>query len=167
MWTDIPGPFLGNCSVNTFPLLGSRFLTMQQLGYNAIAVFSLLSVLRSYKREDPCGGGVEYLDRDPASRRRRRKWKSQICFIKILPTCPMFKVLSNSKRAFTSIQYKRQTCPLVRKGAPEKQDRNCQKVVNIWSWAPNGARPQDLLIYWQSVAMWLWLWLWLDSLVNW
>jgi hypothetical protein len=26
---------------------------------------------------DPCGGGVEYLHRDPASRRRRRKGKSQ------------------------------------------------------------------------------------------
>jgi hypothetical protein len=25
-----------------------------------------------------CGGGVEYLHRDPASRRRRRKGKSQI-----------------------------------------------------------------------------------------
>jgi hypothetical protein len=26
----------------------------------------------------PCGGGVEYLHRDPASRRRRRKGMSQI-----------------------------------------------------------------------------------------
>jgi hypothetical protein len=26
---------------------------------------------------DPCGGGVEYLHRDPASRRRRRNGKSQ------------------------------------------------------------------------------------------
>jgi hypothetical protein len=26
---------------------------------------------------DPCGGGVEYLHRDPASRRRRLKGKSQ------------------------------------------------------------------------------------------
>jgi hypothetical protein len=26
----------------------------------------------------PCGGGVEYLHRDPASRKRRRKGKSQI-----------------------------------------------------------------------------------------
>jgi hypothetical protein len=23
--------------------------------------------------------------------------------------------------------------PLVREGAPEKQDRNCQRVINIWS----------------------------------
>jgi hypothetical protein len=26
----------------------------------------------------PCGGGIEYLHRDPASRRRRRKGKSQM-----------------------------------------------------------------------------------------
>jgi hypothetical protein len=33
-WADIPEPFLGNGLVNTFPLLGSRFLIMQQLDYN-------------------------------------------------------------------------------------------------------------------------------------
>jgi hypothetical protein len=27
--------------------------------------------------------------------------------------------------------YKRQTRPLVREGAPQKQDRNCQTVINI------------------------------------
>jgi hypothetical protein len=32
-WSDIPGPFLGNGSVNTFPLLGSGFLIMQHLDY--------------------------------------------------------------------------------------------------------------------------------------
>jgi hypothetical protein len=31
--------------------------------------------------------------------------------------------------------------------------------MNIWSWAPDGARHQDLLIDWPSFAMWLWLWL--------
>jgi hypothetical protein len=34
-WADILGPFLGNGSVSTFPLLGSRFLIMQQLDYNS------------------------------------------------------------------------------------------------------------------------------------
>jgi hypothetical protein len=33
-WADKPGPFLGKGSVNTFPLLGSRFVIMQQLDYN-------------------------------------------------------------------------------------------------------------------------------------
>jgi hypothetical protein len=59
--------------------------------------------------------------------------------------------------------YKRQTRPLVREGAPQKQDRNCQTVINIWSWVLDGARHQDLLTDWPSVAMWLWLWLWLPT----
>jgi hypothetical protein len=41
----------------------------------------------------------------------------------------------------------------------KKQDRNCQTVTNIWSWAPNGAWHQDWLTDWSSVALWLWLWL--------
>jgi hypothetical protein len=49
-WADIPGPFLGNGSVNTFPLLGNRFLIMQQLDYNSgRAVFSAWFALRGYK----------------------------------------------------------------------------------------------------------------------
>jgi hypothetical protein len=53
--------------------------------------------------------------------------------------------------------YKRQTRRFVREGALQKQDRNCQRVINIWPWAPDGARRQDLLIDWPSVAMGLWL----------
>jgi hypothetical protein len=30
---------------------------------------------------------------------------------------------------------KRQTRPLVREGAPERQDRDCQRVTNTLSWA--------------------------------
>jgi hypothetical protein len=36
-------------------------------------VFSTRSVQRGYKEDNPCGGGVEYLHRDLASRKRRRK----------------------------------------------------------------------------------------------
>jgi hypothetical protein len=32
--------------------------------------------------------------------------------------------------------YKRQTRPLVREGAPEKHDLNCQRVINIWGSTP-------------------------------
>jgi hypothetical protein len=38
----------------------------------------LCSALGQFGRRLPCGGGFEYLHRDPASRRRRRKGKSQI-----------------------------------------------------------------------------------------
>jgi hypothetical protein len=44
--------------------------------------------------------------------------------------------------------YKRQTRPLVREGTPQKQDRNCQIVIYIWSWAPDGVWHQDLLTDW-------------------
>jgi hypothetical protein len=57
--------------------------------------------------------------------------------------------------ARTSSIYKRQTHPLVREGALGKQVRNCLRIINIWSWAPDGARHKDLLIDWPSVAMWL------------
>jgi hypothetical protein len=50
---------------------------------------------------------------------------------------------------------KRQTRPLVREGAPQKQDRKCQTIINILPWAPDGARHQDLLTDRPSVAMWL------------
>jgi hypothetical protein len=53
--------------------------------------------------------------------------------------------------------YKKQTSPLVREGAAQKQASNCQRVINIRSWAPDGARHQDLLSDWPSVAKWLWL----------
>jgi hypothetical protein len=41
--------------------------------------------------------------------------------------------------------YKRQTCPPFREGAPQKQDRKCETIINILSWAPDEARHQDLL----------------------
>jgi hypothetical protein len=31
------------------------------------------------------------------------------------------------------------------RGRPTKQDRKCQAVINMWLWAPDGARHQDLL----------------------
>jgi hypothetical protein len=50
-WEDVPGPFLNNSLVNTFPLLGSTLLIMQQLDYNSgRTVFSMWSVPRCYKQ---------------------------------------------------------------------------------------------------------------------
>jgi hypothetical protein len=75
------GPFVGIGSVNTFPLLGSRCL----LDYNNGNRLFLRGVCRDIVSKgqsqliiNPCGGGVEYLRRDPASRKRRRKGTSQI-----------------------------------------------------------------------------------------
>jgi hypothetical protein len=97
-----------------------------------------------------CEGGLEYLHRDPASRRRRRKGMSQTWDSKIWSRVLRDSDPRKNTLARTNSIYKRQTGPLVREGAPEKQDCNCQRVINIWSH-------QDLLIDWPSVAMWLWL----------
>jgi hypothetical protein len=43
--------------------------------------------------------------------------------------------------------------PLVREGAPRRQNYNCLTVTKIWSWAPDGAWHQD----WPSVVIWFWL----------
>jgi hypothetical protein len=50
-WLCKQRPFLGNGSVNTFRLLGSRFLIMQQLDYNnGTGMFSMWSVPRCCKQ---------------------------------------------------------------------------------------------------------------------
>jgi hypothetical protein len=104
----------------------------------------------------PCRGGVEYLHRDPASRRRWRKGKSQIWDNKIWSRVPRDSDHRTTTLARASSIYKRQTRPLVREGTQQKEKyRNRQRVMKIWPWAPDGARHQDLLIDWPSVAMWL------------
>jgi hypothetical protein len=92
----------------------------------------------------PCGGGVEYLHCDPASRRRRRKGKSRVWDSKIWSRVPRDSDLRKTALARASSIHKRQTRPLVREGAPQKQDRKCQTIKNIWSWAPNGGSTPKL-----------------------
>jgi hypothetical protein len=106
----------------------------------------------------PCGGGFEYLYRDPVSCRRRWKGKSQIWDSKIWSRVPRTSDPRKTTLSRASSIYKRQTHSLVREGAPQKLDRNYQRVINIWSWTSDRAWHRDLLIGWPSVAMWLWLW---------
>jgi hypothetical protein len=110
-------------------------------------------------KSHPCGGGFKYLHRDLTSSRRRQKRKYKIWESKIWSGVPRDLHPRKITLARTISVYKRQTHTLVREGAPQKQDRNCQTLTNIWSWAPDGVRHQDLLIDWPSVAMWHWLWL--------
>jgi hypothetical protein len=93
-------------------------------------VFSMWFMPKCYKqgslkqRDSPlCGGGVEYLHRDPASHRRRRKGKSQIWDSKIRSRFP-------------------------RDSDPIKKDRPILSSERSWSWAPYEARHQDLLTDW-------------------
>jgi hypothetical protein len=120
-----------------------------------VSALTLTLTLVDKQTANPCGGGVEYLHRDPASRKRRRKRKSQIWDSKIWSRVPRDCNPRKTTLAKASSIYKRQTHPLVREGEPQKQDRNCQRITNIWSWAPYGARHQDLLIDWLSVAIYV------------
>jgi hypothetical protein len=79
----------------------------------------------NFSSASPCGGGVEYLHRDPASRRRRRNGKSQMWDSKIWSRVPRASDPRMTALARTSSSCKRQTRPLVREGAPQVQDRNC------------------------------------------
>jgi hypothetical protein len=92
--------------------------------------------------------GVEYLHRDPAIHRRRRNGKSQIWDSKIWSRVPRDSHPRKTALARARSIYKRQTRILVREGAPQKQDRNCQTVINIWA----GTRHQDLLTDWPTVS---------------
>jgi hypothetical protein len=81
---------------------------------------------------DPCGGGVEYLHRDPASRRRRRKGKSQIWDSKIWSRVPRDSDPRMTPLARPSSNCKRQTRTVIREGAPHQQTRSCLTVSSRW-----------------------------------
>jgi hypothetical protein len=74
-------------------------------------------------------------------RRRRRKGKSQNWDIKIWSPVPRDSDSRKTALARTQQHIQRQTHPLVREGARQKQDRDSQTVIHIWSWAPDGDWP--------------------------
>jgi hypothetical protein len=80
----------------------------------------------------PCWGRVEYLHRDPVSRRRRRIGKSQIWDSKIRSRVPRGSDPKMTALARTNSNCKQQTRPLVRESAPYQQTRSCPTVIKIW-----------------------------------
>jgi hypothetical protein len=104
---------------------------------------------------NPCGGGFEYLHRDPASRRRRRKGTTQIWDSIRWSRVPRHSNPRKTRLA-RAAPYTKHRLVLSLERAPQK-DRNYHRLINIWLWAADWARHQDLLIDWPSVAMWLWL----------
>jgi hypothetical protein len=120
------------------------------------------------KKLHPCGGGVEYLHSDPASRRRRRKGKSQIWDSKIWSRDSWGSDPRKTALAKASSIYKRQTRPLLREGAPQNQVCTCQTVITVWSWAPDGARHQDWLTVSRNVTTTFFCWASIEySVLSW
>jgi hypothetical protein len=86
----------------------------------------------------PCGGGVEYLHRSPASRRRQRKGKFRIWDSKIWSRFPRDSDPRMTALARTSSNCKRQTRTMARERAPRQQTCKWLTVIKIWSYAPGG-----------------------------
>jgi hypothetical protein len=63
-------------------------LGMYIMAPKSISAAHFISFSHQSVSVNPCGGEVEYLHRDPASRRRRRKGKSQIWYSKIRSQVP-------------------------------------------------------------------------------
>jgi hypothetical protein len=130
-WRDRRGhcdKFVGLVGAYYFSLKPNRFVhrTRATFCHNTGLIRVILTWLREYSFcITPCGGGIEYLHRDPASRRRRRKGKYQIRDSKIWSRVPRDSDQRKIALARASSICKRQTCPLVREGAPQEQDRNC------------------------------------------
>jgi hypothetical protein len=106
---------------------------------------------RSYESVLPCGGGVEYFHRDPASRRRRRKGKSRVWDSKIwfesqgTPT--------EKECAGKGQQHIQKTDPPARqRGRPiKKQDRNRPNSTKNLVMSPRwGSTPR--LTDWLTVS---------------
>jgi hypothetical protein len=103
---------------------------------NRETVFSVGSVLRQTSGETnriPCGGGVKYFHRSPASCRRRRKGKSQIWECKIWLQVPWDSDLRMTALMRASSNCKWHMHPLVRDSTPHQETRNCLTVIKIWS----------------------------------
>jgi hypothetical protein len=108
--------------------------------FNRGRVFSMWSAPTYYKHginlefsSIPCGGGVEYLHRSPASRRRRRKGKSRIWDSKVWSRVPRDLDSRMTALARASSNCKRQTRPLVRESGSHQQIRSCLTIIKIWS----------------------------------
>jgi hypothetical protein len=79
-----------------------------------------------------CGGGVEYLHRNPASRRRRQKRKFESETVKYGSESHGIRtrelMLWRGPAAYT----KDRPVPSSERAPQKKQDGNCQRVINIW-----------------------------------
>jgi hypothetical protein len=118
--------------------------TSQKTHYISAIKLNRLMLFREYL----CGGGGRIPPLRPCESWAATKREVSNLDNKIWSRVPRDAHLRQTALARTSSIYKRPTRPLVREGAPQKQDRNCQTVINIWSWAPDGARHQDLLRDW-------------------
>jgi hypothetical protein len=114
-------------------LLGYANSSYNKTDFCVVCVAAIYQVSRNSQGTYPCGGGVEYLHRDPVSRRRRRNGKSQIWDGKMWSRVQRGSDQRMTALARASSNCKRQTRPPIRESTPHQQTRNCPMVIKIWS----------------------------------
>jgi hypothetical protein len=105
------------------------------------AVFSVWSVPRGYKRTESedmkkhthveAGSNTSTVTPRVVGGDDKGSLKSET--VKMWSRVPRDSDLRKTTLARVSSIYKRHSRHLVREGTPQKQDRNCQRVINIWS----------------------------------
>jgi hypothetical protein len=86
--------------------------------------------LHNVDQPDPCGGGIEYLHRDPASLRGRRKGKSQMLDSKIWSQVPR----DSDPRKTALAAYTKDRPDLSSERTPHKNKTvTVTHVIKIWS----------------------------------
>jgi hypothetical protein len=123
-----PRPLLPNAELNTSLL---QLVDTQQYNWVFCAVGAQVILRDSGKSSVQCGGWVEYLHRNPASRTRRRKRKSRIRDSKIWSWVSRDWNLENDCIGEASRNRKLQTHALVRASAPNQQTRKCLTNKNL------------------------------------
>jgi hypothetical protein len=88
---------------------------------------------KQYVIRHPCGGGVEYLHRDPASRKRRRKGSLKSETVKYGHESYGTRTRKWLRWRGPAATVNDRPVHFVREGAPNQQTRNCQTITKIWS----------------------------------
>jgi hypothetical protein len=102
-------------------------------GINYSIRCSLVGKPSSYGRGQNCTHTCVEAGSNTSTVTLRVVGKFQIWDSKIRSRVPRDSNPRKTALARASSLYKRQIRPLVREGAPQNQDRNCQTVINIWS----------------------------------
>jgi hypothetical protein len=105
------------------------------------AVFSLRTAPRLYNEHaarirNPYGGEVEYLHREPASRRRRRKGSLKSERVKYGSESQGTRTWERLRWLGPVVYIKDRPVRLSERASHKKQNRNCQTVINIWGSTP-------------------------------
>jgi hypothetical protein len=122
-----------------------RYNGYKRPNHKVFGVVAPVRCSRSYKREFirefnsyPCGGGVEYLHRDPASRRRRQKGS-------LISETVKYGLKSQGTRTRKRLRwqgpaaYTKDKPDLSSERAPHKNKTVIvTQVIKIWSQAPDG-----------------------------